>query len=79
MMSWIAGFLASAVSGEFYTSYTNNDLPSPIATLLAGGLVVSTLTFAILFRLCKEMCVDRSLDGKSNSKIIGRALHLQIM
>jgi hypothetical protein len=69
IISGIAGFIASAVTAELYSSYTENDLLSSLATVLTG-IAISNLSFVILFHIeNRSMYVDSS-NGKINYKIL---------
>ena len=69
ILSGIAGFFASAIAAELYSSYTENDLLSSLATVLTG-FAVSNVLFVILFHFDnKSMYVDK-FTGKINFKIL---------
>ena len=69
IISGIAGFIASAVTAELYSPYTENDLLSSLATVLTG-IPISNLSFVILFHIeNRGMYVDAS-NCKINYKIL---------
>lgn len=69
ILSGIAGFVASAIAAELYSSYTENDLLSSLATVLTG-FAVSNVVFVILFHFDnKSMYVDK-YTGKIDFKIL---------
>jgi hypothetical protein len=69
IIAGIAGFIVSAIAAEFYTSLTQNDLLSSLATVLTG-FGVSTFIFVILFLIEYRMMYVDSSTGRIDSVIL---------
>ena len=73
IISGAAGFFISAIAAEVYSTYTQDDLVSSVATVLTG-FAASRVVFAILFHMDnKYMYFDKS-TGKIDFKNLKQVL-----
>lgn len=73
IISGAAGFFITAIAAEVYSTYTQDDLVSSVATVLTG-FAASRVVFAIIFHMDNKYVYTNKSTGKIDFKNLKQVL-----